>query len=170
MLQLGATMAEAPNWAEQVTAIGTAVLALSVIGAFAAAVFAAQQVREARRIGQAQMAADFFRRWNEDSLVETRRLVAHYPTADELAVAFQRHVADNAPEAYIMYRELDFFEQFAALERSGAFDDDLVRRLFGRIIVERWALWQPALQAVHGDAPYPYFADLARRMGIPDDA
>ena len=59
-------------------AIATAVLALGVFGAFAAAVFGAQQVREARRTRQAQMAVEFFRRWNDDSLVDARRLIARY--------------------------------------------------------------------------------------------
>ncbi len=63
--------AAAPNWAEQMVAIATAVLALGVFGAVAAAVLGAQQVREARRGREAQMAAEFFRRWDEDSLVET---------------------------------------------------------------------------------------------------
>ena len=40
------------NW-EEVTAIGTSVLALSVLGALAAAIFAALQVREARRTREA---------------------------------------------------------------------------------------------------------------------
>src|SRR5690242_21736516 len=67
-----------PNWAEQVTAIATAVLALGIFGAVAAALFAAQQVREARQTRQAQTTAEFFRRWNEDALVESRRLVSSY--------------------------------------------------------------------------------------------
>ena len=37
-----------PNWAEQVTAIATAVLAIGAVGAIGAAIFAGQQVREAR--------------------------------------------------------------------------------------------------------------------------
>jgi hypothetical protein len=94
----------------------TAVLALGVVGAVAAAVFTAQQVREARRSRQAQMAAEFFRRWNEDSLVEARRLVSRFSTPEELATAFQGYVAQDAPEAYVLYRELDYFEQLAALE------------------------------------------------------
>ena len=80
-------LATAPNWAEQVVAIATAVLALSVFGAVAAAVFGAQQVRESRRTRQAQMAAEFFRRWNEESLVEARRLIARFATSEELASA-----------------------------------------------------------------------------------
>ncbi len=58
----------ATNW-EEVTAIATSLLALGLLGGIAAAVFAAQQVREARRSREAEMAAEFFRRWNEDALV-----------------------------------------------------------------------------------------------------
>src|SRR5262245_50916186 len=112
----GVMTASGPNWAEQMVAVATVVLAFGVFGAVAAAIFAAQQVREARHTRQAQMAAEFFRRWNEDSLFEARRLIAGFPTAADLASAFQRYVTDNSPEAYILYRELDYFEQLAALE------------------------------------------------------
>jgi hypothetical protein len=65
--------ATAPNWAEQVVAIATGILELGVTGAVAAAVFGAQQVRESRRSREAHMAAEFFRRWNEDSLRDRQR-------------------------------------------------------------------------------------------------
>jgi hypothetical protein len=158
------TLASAPNWAEQVVAIATVVLALGVFGAVAAAVFGAQQVREARRTRQAQMAAEFFRRWNEDALVEARRFISGFASAEELASAFQRYVAENAPEAYLLYRELDYFEQLAALERSGGIEFDLIRSLVGRILVERWHLWRPALVAIHGEEVYPLYRDLVERM------
>jgi hypothetical protein len=153
-----------PNWAEQITAVATAVLALSVFGAVAAAAFGAQQVREARRTRQAQMAAEFFRRWNEDSLVEARRLIASFASREELASAFQRYVNENAPEAYVLYRELDYFEQLAALERSGAFDFATIRMLVGEILVERWEMWSPALHAAYGQDVYPLFRELVVRM------
>jgi hypothetical protein len=156
--------AAAPNWAEQVVAIATAILALGVVGAVGAAVFGAQQVREERRTRQAQMAAEFFRRWDDDALIEARRLIANFSTPDELASAFARYVADNSTEAYTLYRELDFFEQLAALERSGAFDLELIDLLVGRSLVERWEMWRPALRAVHGEDAYPLFRDLAARM------
>jgi hypothetical protein len=156
-----------PNWAEQVTAIATAVLAVGVAGAGVAALFAGQQVREARQTRQTQMAAEFFRRWDEESLVDARRLVGAFAGPDELAEAFARHVADNAPEAYVLYRELDFFEQLAALERSGAFDIELIRLMVGSMLVERWKLWEPALRATHGVEAYPLFRSLAERMREP---
>jgi hypothetical protein len=160
------TMASAPNWAEQVTAIATAVLALGLVGAVAAAVVGAQQVSETRRGRQAQMAAEFIRRWNEEPLVQARQLLARFDEHKDLTAAFGRYVAEEAPEAYVLYRELDYFEQLAALERFGALDFSLIKLLVGRTLVDRWQLWEPALDAVLGEEVYPLFRDLARRMRI----
>jgi hypothetical protein len=120
----------AVNWTE-VAAIATSILAIGLLGSFVAAVFAAQQVREARRSREAQMAAEFFRRWNEDPLVEARRMVGRFKKAEELRDAFAGYVAADAPEAYVLYRELDYFEQLAALERQRAFDLELVKAAAG---------------------------------------
>ena len=139
----------AVDWAE-VTAIATSILALGLVGGFVAAVFAAQQVREARRSREAQTAAEFFRRWNEDALVESRRLVGRFRSADELRNAFCAYVAADAPEAYVLYRELDYFEQLAALKTQGAFDLELIKLLRGRALIERWELWRPAIHEAFG--------------------
>ncbi len=156
-----------PNWAEQVTAIATAVGALGLLGAIGAAIFAAQQVREARKSRQSQMAAEFFRRWNEDALVETRRLVGRFETKEDLSAAFQGYVADGAPETYVLYRELDYFEQLAVLEHQGAFDFELIRLLLGQTLIDRWEMWEPSLRAVHGDpGVYPMFAALVSKMRV----
>jgi len=48
-------------------------LAVGLLGGFAAAVFAAQQVREARRTPEAQMAAEFLRCWNDDDMGRRQR-------------------------------------------------------------------------------------------------
>ncbi len=156
-------MAE-PNWAEQVTAIATAVGALGLLGAIGAALFAGQQVREERRTRQAHMAADFFRRWDEDALVETRRLVDHFESKWELSEAFRRYRADNAPETYVIYRELDFFEQLAAFEQQGAFDFHLIELMLGRTLVERWEMWKPTIDSMEQDHPYPNFETLVAKM------
>ncbi len=44
------------------------------------------------------MAAEFFPRWNDDALVETRRMVARLKSADELRDAFAAYVAADAPK------------------------------------------------------------------------
>ncbi len=147
-----------------VNAVATSVLAIGLLGGFAAAVFAAQQARETRRSREAHMAAEFFRRWNEDALVETRRLIARFKSPDELRDALSAYVAGNAPEAYVLYRELDYFEQLAALERIGAFDLELIKLLLGRTLVDRWAMWKPAIEQAHGSAAYPLFEYLADKL------
>jgi hypothetical protein len=65
-----------PNWAEHVTAI-----------------FAGQQAREARIGRQAEMAVDFCRRWDEEPMVEARRLVAEFETPEALRDAMLRYIA-----------------------------------------------------------------------------
>jgi hypothetical protein len=153
-----------PNWAEQVTAIATAVGAIGLLGALGAAVFAGQQVKEARKSRESQIATDFFRRWNEDSLVETRRLVSRFQTKEELSTAFQGYIASNADEAYILYRELDYFEQLAALEHVGAFDFELIELLLGRTLIGRWEMWKPSLDVMGGPGGYPMFKALVKKM------
>jgi hypothetical protein len=110
------------------------------------------------------MAAEFFRRWNEDALVESRRLVARFKSADELRDAFGAYVAADAPEAYVLYRELDYFEQLAALERWGAFDLELVKLLLGRTLIQRWEMWRPAIDQAHGQGVYPLFEGLVEKL------
>ncbi len=153
----------AVNW-EEVTAIATSILAVGLVGGFVAAVFAAQQVREVRKSREAQMAAEFFRRWNEEGLVQARRLVARFKSADELRDAFCAYVADDAPEAYVLYRELDFFEQLAALESQGAFDLELIKLLLGRLLIERWEMWRPAVHGAFGPGAYPLFQGLVGKL------
>ena len=84
-----------PNWAEQVTAIATAVSAIGLIGAIGAVVLAGRQAREARIGRQAATAVEFFRRWDEEPLVETRRLVTQFETPEALSDAMARYIAEN---------------------------------------------------------------------------
>lgn len=110
------------------------------------------------------MAAEFFRRWNEDALVEARRMVGRFKSADDLREAFVVYVAADAPEAYVLYRELDFFEQLAALETMGTFDLELIKLLIGQTLIERWEKWRPAIHEAFGEGVYPLFEGLAGRL------
>jgi hypothetical protein len=152
------------DWTDQVTAIATAVLAIGAVGAIGAAVFAAQQVREARIGREAEVASEFFRRWSDDPMVETRRLVATYRTPEALRDALVRHIAANDTEAYVLYRELDYFEQLGALEDHGGVHFGLIRTMLGRRLVDRWELWAPSIDAIGGTDVYPMFARLAQKM------
>jgi hypothetical protein len=151
-----------PNWAEQVTAIATAVGAVGLLSTVGLAVAAGRQVREARHATQSQITADFVRRWDEDGLVEARQLAAQFKTKEELSAAFQRFIDVNAPEAFVLYRELDYFEQLGALEQVGAINFDVLRLLLGPRLIDRWEMWKPSIDAMAGD--YPMFRALVAKM------
>ena len=153
-----------PNWAEQVTAIATAVGAIGLLSAIGAVIFASRQAQEARIGRQAETAIEFFRRWSESPMVETRRLVAQFETPEELRDAMLRFIAENSAEAYVLYRELDYFEQLGALERHSGFDFELIKTLLGRRLIDRWELWQPSVDAIGGTAAYPNFERLVAKM------
>jgi hypothetical protein len=153
-----------PDWAEQVTAIATAVNAIGLLGALGAVVFAARQAREARTSRTAEMAVEFFRRWNDGPMTETRRLVAQFGTPAALRDALRVFMSENAAEAYVLFRELDYFEQLGALERHGAIDFELIRAMLGRRLIDRWELWEPSIDLMGGTAAYPMFANLVTKM------
>jgi hypothetical protein len=153
-----------PNWAEQVTAIFTAIGSIGLLSTLGLAIFAGLQVRESQQARHAQIAAEFLRRWDEADLVETRRLVARFESAEELAAAFQEYIRTNSMEAYVLFRELDYFEQLGALEHVGALHLQLVQLLLGKRLVDRWKLWKPSIDAMGGDDVYPMFASLAAKV------
>ena len=153
-----------PNWAEQVTAIATAVSSLALLSAIGAVIFAARQARETRIGRQAETAVEFFRRWNESSLEETRRLVAQFETNEALRDAMVRFIAENSQSAYVLYRELDYFEQLGALEKHGGFDFELIRSLLGQRLIDRWEMWQPTIEVIGGRSAYPMFDHLVAKV------
>lgn len=153
-----------PNWAEQVTAIATAVSAVGFLSAIGAVVFASQQAREARTGRQAATAVEFIRQWNEAPLVETRHLVAQLQTPQALADAMTRFIAENSVQAFVLYRELDYFEQLGALEKHGAVDFEMIRTLLGPRLIDRWEQWQPTIDAIGGEQVYPMFGRLVSKM------
>jgi hypothetical protein len=91
-------------------------------------------------------------------------MVDRFKSADELRDAFTRYVADDAPEAYVLLRELDYFEQLAALESQGAFDLNLIKMMLGRTLIERWEMWRPAITEAYGPHVYPMFEGLAEKL------
>ena len=159
-----------PNWAEQVTAIATAVSAFALFGAIGAVIFAARRARETRIGREAATAVEFFRRWNESSLEQTRQLVAQFETGEALRDGLVQFVAENSDKAFILYRELDYFEQLGTLEKFGGFDFDLIRSLLGRRLIDRWELWRPSIEELGGVAVYPMFERLVNKMRAEEPA
>jgi hypothetical protein len=96
--------------------------------------------------------------------VEARRIVGRYKSPEELREAFAGYVAADAPETYVLYRELDYFEQLAALESRGALDLELIKLLLGPTLIERWEMWRPAIHQTHGPGVYPMFEGLVAKL------
>ena len=106
-----------PNWAEQVTAVATVVLAVGAVGAIGAAVVAGQQVRRAAGPagrGGGRLLKTLERR--PDGRDPAAGRVVRSPEA--LRDVFLGHIAANDTEAYVLYRELDYFEQLGALRST----------------------------------------------------
>ena len=116
------------------------------------------------RSRHADLAAEFIRRWSEADLVDARRLVAGHRTPEELCEALVHAIEDNSLDAYVLLRELDYFEQLGALEEHGGLDFGLVRTMLGRRLVDRWELWAPSIEAIGGVDVYPMFTRLAEKM------
>jgi hypothetical protein len=76
-----------------------------------------------------------------------------------------RFIAENSVHAYVLYRELDYFEQLGALEKHGAVDFEMIRTLLGRRLIDRWELWRPTMDAIGGgEQAYPMFDHLVTKM------
>src|ERR1700732_2697968 len=88
-----------PNWAEIVTAIGTAVVALGLLGA-------AIQVRESRRSRYASIAVDIAKTWGNADLTEARGILAGI-TAENLSVEFEtlRNATPRPDRYFVLLRE-----------------------------------------------------------------
>ena len=75
-----------------------------------------------------------------------------------------RFIAENSERAYVLYRELDYFEQLGALEKHGGFDFELVRSLLGQRLIDRWEMWQPTIEVIGGRSAYPMFDQLVAKV------
>ena len=96
-------------------------------------------------------------------------MVAQFETGEALRDALLRYVADNSHNAFILYRELDYFEQLGTLEKHGGFDFELIRSILGRRLIDRWDLWRPSIEALGGVAAYPTFARLVSKLGTVEE-
>jgi hypothetical protein len=79
-----------------------------------------------------------------------------------------RFIAEKSGEAYVLYRELDYFEQLGAREKYGGFDFELIRSVLGRRLIDRWAIWQPAIDEMGSAAAYPMFERLVAKVRAAD--
>lgn len=148
-----------PNWAEIVTAIGTAVVALGLLGA-------AIQVRESRRSRYASIAVDIAKTWGKADLTEARGILAGI-TAENLSVEFERLRSETPrPDRYfVLLREPNFFEWLGVLQRFGWIGCDWIEETVGEVLLESWEKWEITIDRMHAIEPtsalFDNFRDLA---------
>ena len=51
-----------------------------------------------------------------------------------------------------------------ALVKTTGSSDHSIRTLLGRRLIDRWEMWQPAIDAIGGSAAYPMFERLVSKM------
>ena len=90
--------------------------------------------------------------------------MGQYATREALRDAFLGYIAENSANVYVLYRELDYFEQLGALEEYGGFDFKLIELLLGPRLIERWELWKPSIDAIGGSSTYPMFEKLVSKI------
>jgi hypothetical protein len=156
-----------------ITALGAVAGAIGVffvwrsVKATEASLVEAEKSREAAvQSMQSQVAMEVARRWAGEDLVACRRLVRQYPTREDLAKAFDAFRAQNSRQAYILQRELDFFEDLAIAEQLHTISWAFIELSLGAVVWDRWQMWEPSINRLWGDDPtvYVHFRTLAERM------
>ena len=134
------------KWTDLVVAFGIPV----TIGI--TAVFALHQLREAEKSRYAALAADLTRRWDEDSLIESRRALImhnHDEIRDIIAATFKDGITDEEADAFFVLQKLpNFIETLAAIESEFGLEREFVNRLWGSVIVSSWDRWSAAVEFV----------------------
>ncbi len=155
-----ATNNSGPNWAEIVTALATALIAL---GLFVAAV----QVRESRHSRHAAIAVDIAREWSEPDLVEARLVMAGIPAAALCEYVMALHERKH-PHYFVVIREPLFFEWLGALERFGWLELDWIEATVGTSVLDCWEKWKDTVaefqRKQNSDKPFCNFKALAARI------
>lgn len=136
--------ATAPNWAEIVTGIGSALTGLGVIGV-------AISVMEARRDRHVLVLSELSRRWAGADLEEARTAMARHGSVglQEKVEAWFAAGGVN-PEVELLLRVPNFYEDLAILVESGGLKFDLVWRSFAGPAIGCWQYWEKAISAIQG--------------------
>ncbi len=133
-----------PNWAEQVTAVGTAIIALSIVGTAVGAFLARRQLVEAKKLRHISLAIDLARRWDDDALISVRRSLKDV-SAERFKEIYQASYRQNTAYHYQLLKLGNFFEDYASLEEIDCLDLSYIADTLGNSVVHYWQMWKPAV-------------------------
>lgn len=153
-----------PNWADVLTGVATALLAL-------AAFLALWQIRQARHARYAQAATEAARRWDDTAFRKTRARVQNEVDKggpDGLMTEMMNLRSQRAQEYFELLAILDYFEDLEILYKSHAISFRIVNDSLGATIVNYWSIWKPfvvELRKRNNDVRnYENFENLAKRI------
>lgn len=166
-----------PDWTDVTTAIATSVAAgatLVTLGIISVGAFIAwQQVQETRRSRHAQFMTDYMSRWDDDRMLEARRLAVSFRNREGLRDAVEKRFRANSPDYYKLMRIPGFFETLATLEEQRSVSESLLSRHFGEQLINEFELWEPSIRFLRqeGGGGLEGFERLAneerQRRGMP---
>jgi hypothetical protein len=162
----------APNWAEIVTAIGSALAGATLVVAVVAALFALRQLREIRRDRHVELIAELGRRWDDERMAQSRAPARRYDS-HQLAERLGAWVAsrdaaeidtERERETLQLMRVPNFLEDVALMVEAGSMTPELIDRSLGSITTATWEFWEEAVEEMRKQDPtiYVEFERLAR--------
>jgi hypothetical protein len=155
-------VATAPNWAEILGAIASAVAGLGVL----IAVVQLGSIKRDRHLG---WIFEISRRWNEDKIEESRLALSKYDS-DIVASKIERWRNGKAPDEHemlVLSRLPDFFEDVALMVKRGRLNVGFVWQALSGPVEKWWAFWEESVVVFRqkGDPEaYTQFQWLARRF------
>lgn len=161
-------LVDGASWAGIVTAFGTVGIALGVV-------VAGVQLRDARKVRSAQIAAELADRWESERFAAARDAVNSVMPpgsanseegVEALAAAVIKARDQKSLQYYHFTRYLNFFEQLGASHRRPRYALKTVERLMGGVTVDAWQTWERVIALVWGNPTTvgQNFGSLARAL------
>src|SRR6266545_7326945 len=129
-----------PDWATVTGAVATAVASFVLI---VTAIFAARQLRDARRTRHGQLLTDLSRRWDEPLIVESQRVFSRYRTEQIVALVEKVYEAGGTTEQEV--KDLatlealpNLWETIGVMQIEGAISLSVIDRMWGAAITGAW--------------------------------
>jgi Domain of unknown function (DUF4760) len=169
------------DWQSSLSAIAASVAALGLFAVATAAWWARSQVnalksqvRELDITRQASVMIELESLWRENKITEARRTSSSIKP-EELCDRVKTAREDWNENYFQLIVEPDFFESLAVLVKNRCVDYEIVKDVYGVILIDEWRQWEPTvrflrLESVNRFAPevgnsiYQNFEALAKRI------
>lgn len=140
-------LASAPNWAEIVTAVGSALTGLTLLAAVISILLVREQLAGERTDRHVQWVTEIGRRWDSPELEESRIKRSTYTSAQateliRLWIAGDPRIREE--EVWTLLRVPNFLEDVALTVEVGDLDPHLVWRTLAGPLVLEWEFWRDA--------------------------